>query len=325
MKERICKYDNIKAIAIVLVVFLHIITISKNHLELKSLFLIISNPAFIFLAGYFASFDKKKILKLFLLYIVFQYLYMSYYIAVLNPTAVMQFTTPYQHMWFIWALVVYLVLIPFLHTDDIKNQFVIVGTFALVSLWAGYDEKIVKYMSISRVLTFLPFFLVGYYLKINKKDISMKFLSQKKRGIFIAMFLILAILSGVYIYSRHIIPEVAYFCYPYEMTQSSMGVRAMLLIFAVGWIFLMLLIVPNKHIPLITTMGQLTLPIYLVHYFVSMYLKSILYEKRLELTVTGVIWVAVGTILVLTVLAYLGRLLLESIKKRYKKTVSLTD
>ena len=64
MTKRIYKFDNLKAILIFLVVFGHFLELVEGH---KLLYLTIYSfhmPLFLFLSGYFARFDRKKIWNL---------------------------------------------------------------------------------------------------------------------------------------------------------------------------------------------------------------------------------------------------------------------
>lgn len=79
MTERIYKFDNLKAVLIFLVVFGHFLELVEGH---ELLYLVIYSfhmPLFMFLSGYFARFDKKKILEqLIYPYVMFQILYTCY-------------------------------------------------------------------------------------------------------------------------------------------------------------------------------------------------------------------------------------------------------
>lgn len=61
LKNRINKYDNIKGLAIILVVFVHMIIIKNNGVKfldlsiIKNFLLIIILPLFFFVSGYFSK------------------------------------------------------------------------------------------------------------------------------------------------------------------------------------------------------------------------------------------------------------------------------
>lgn len=93
------KMDNIKAFLVFCVVFGHMLELCATGGTLYRVIYSFHMPAFIFKSGYFARFNKKKIITgLVYPYFLFQFLYILFDALVLTKdfSAVQfQFTTPY--------------------------------------------------------------------------------------------------------------------------------------------------------------------------------------------------------------------------------------
>ncbi len=161
--KRIPFWDNMKGLLIVLVVYGHILEQMKS---VESLFLykgiyLFHMPLFVFCSGYLAKFSPKRIAKRILLpYLIFQLVS-----CLFSSSGHIQFTTPVWTLWYLLALFVWTLSIPFL--EECPNRFrpfVIIGAFLLGEL-CGMDETVGYYLSISRILVFFPFFILGYYGK----------------------------------------------------------------------------------------------------------------------------------------------------------------
>lgn len=167
-KNRIPFWDNMKGILIFLVVYGHLlenITSSAAAFLYKGIYLF-HMPLFVFCSGYLAKFSPKRILKKILLpYIICQAI-----LCLTSPNRSMQFTTPVWTLWYLLALIVWMITIPFLEECPKKNRFLVVlGAFALGSL-CGMDDTVGYYLSVSRIVVFYPFFILGYYGKQWVRD-----------------------------------------------------------------------------------------------------------------------------------------------------------
>lgn len=68
------------------------------------------------------------------------------------------------------ALAVCKISIPFIEASHGKKQWLILIGSVLAALLSGYDGTVGYYMSLSRIITFYPYFLFGYYARKNKES-----------------------------------------------------------------------------------------------------------------------------------------------------------
>lgn len=269
MKNRIYRYDNAKCILIFLVLFGHLLECFSGRFPsaiYRTIYLF-HMPAFLFLSGYFSSFHRKRILfRLILPYVVFQTLYLVFDAIILNSSINirLQYTTPYWMLWYLFALIIYNLLIPFFDTD-IPGQIVFLAASVLLSLLAGYDDSIGYFLSLSRIITFAPFFLGGYYFKKDRaffENTSFCF-----RRIVPVVGVILSVIGILFAWKTKLAPAVLYGSFSYANAGYSPVQKLFLLVIGYGGIMSIALI-PNKKIPLLSEIGKNTFPIFCLHGFV---------------------------------------------------------
>ncbi len=175
-KNRYPFFDNAKYLLIILVVIGHAIEpFIKNDLALMVLYKTIylfHMPAFALISGFLAknynpTTDLGKIAKKTLI----PYLVIESLIDILNtyPTIRLTPLTPSWGMWFLLSYFCWYFLLPYY--KKLKNP---IFTSLIIGLLVGYFNDIGPFMSISRTLVFMPFFLFGYLTKreILEKNIS---------------------------------------------------------------------------------------------------------------------------------------------------------
>ena len=122
-------------------------------------------------------------------------------------------------------------------------------------------------MTLSRLLVFQPWFLLGFYVR-NTPHRTMHRIVKALIGIALTMCIIL-------LCRLPITNNMLYGSYPYTTLQYHAGTRLFLSILALLWIlFFYFVLKPllNFRIPLITTLGQNTLPVFLLHGFIVKYI-----------------------------------------------------
>ena len=269
--------DNIRFILMAITIFAHFMECFSDYTTNTVYRGILSfhMPAFIFLTGYFAHFSRGKILMRFAIpYTFFQVIYILFD-HWLNPDAELklQLTTPFWLMWYLLATLIYYLLIPVIDVRDKKKQALIVLIGTVVSLLIGYDETIGGYLSLSRVIVFLPFFLVGFYIdKTNHERESLIDDVRVRVGLLICIVVLIILLEVYFVKEK--IPSNAFYCSrSYKITGTGPIVRGGMLICSWLWILLLLIVVPNKKIPIISNMGKDTMKAYLFHGFVKMFIE----------------------------------------------------
>lgn len=277
MEKRNYRFDNIKAILIIFVIFAHMLELFKtgNNVLSKTYLVIYSfhMPLFIFVTGFFAKFSKKKIGILIFTYAIFQFLYRGLDLLLFNNGSklIFNYVTPYWLLWYIFTIALYTLLIPLIETDKKVDKIIIISVVFVLSMIVNFASNIGYYASISRFFTFLPYFVLGYYSKdfINKIDEKTSKLSTKT--MVIAILSVLAILSIVL---TKINSRMVWGSYSYADGEYGILYKLLLFLIACVWIGLIYFIVPNKNIKCFTLVGKNTFTVYLFHGFIVLLLKK---------------------------------------------------
>lgn len=196
--------DNAKGILIFLVVLGHLISsLNENHSLLRWSFLFIYSfhmPCFVFLSGTFAEtrwslkLFKRIVRKIVWPYFLFQvlYLFFDHKLFHNNDALVFEFTRPYWLLWYLMSLIFWYALLPLF--SYVRWPFL----WALViGIGAGAFQEFGYNLSLSRTLTFLPFFVLGSLSKtwltsdpkFSKLHYSISLVFFSLLGILIAMHL----------------------------------------------------------------------------------------------------------------------------------------
>lgn len=271
--QRNYKIDNIRCILIFLVVLAHLLEKMDGAWATNAYSVIYSfhMPIFVFITGYLARFKPKKIFSTLLYpYVLFQLLYT----IVTNKQ--IQFTTPHWIMWYLFATIVYYCLIPLINTDRIVVRIVIVVATVTISLVAGFDNNVGYFLSLSRILTFLPYFVVGFYIKSASTQ-TIKLYDKFKRYNYIVVIVsaVLVVLSSCFVCLYHVDRKILYGSYSYELAHYSIWLKALLLVIAFCWIIFFWRVMPNKKITVFSNLGANTLSIYLLHGFVVYLVRAV--------------------------------------------------
>lgn len=268
------RIDNVRFILIVLVVCGHLLELIPGTSAAYKFIYSFHMPVFIYITGYFAKFDVKKyLMKLVMPYIAFQILYLVFDGIVLKDSKPkIQFTTPYWLLWYIFAIIVYYLLVPILAKLESNILIgIIILSFAL-GLYIGNIDKAGYYLSISRIIVFLPFFLLGYYCK--RTGFDRKIAESLKSELVGIRAIVLAVVGSIAIVKAEIPVRMLYGSYSYTEGKGAMWMRLTIYIVAILWIMVLCGSVTNKKLPCITAIGQNTMPVYLLHGFVIKLLKK---------------------------------------------------
>lgn len=170
-------YDNLKVLLMFFVVFGHFIEEIRFQDEavesVYNFIYLFHMPLFAFCSGAFAKEGWKRALKkLVLPYVVFQILYGAFDIFILKSGRPFSITNCYYVLWYLLALAAWSVSIPLFRTENRKKRIGIFVLSVLAGLLAGYIDWIGKELSLSRILVFYPFFILGHYLNHPRDKIS---------------------------------------------------------------------------------------------------------------------------------------------------------
>lgn len=261
--ERDSYFDNYKAFLIILVVVGHFLepiarfSFTANFLR-KSIY-IFHMGAFIFISGYFSK--KNDIIKLIkgllLPYAVFQFIYFICNNYIWGKERPWEFLRPAFTLWFLLALFILRCLVDKL----VQIKGILVISF-LLSILAGFDISIDTFGALSRVIGFLPIFLLGYFFD-KEKFLEVTQSLWIKIG---AIATLVTIFTTIYIKCEDISFKSLEFKFSYMHQNVSDGVLVRILVYCVTLtiIYALAIIMPkNKY--WFSYIGTRTMGIYLLH------------------------------------------------------------
>jgi len=264
-QERVDFFDNAKFLLISLVVLGHLIEpFRDNSPFFRSIYIVIylfHMPCFIMLSGYFAKKREKsfELIKFLLLYILFQIIF------TFAAKVKLELLHPLWILWYLFAWIIWNLSLKFIPE---KRKVLIVISAFIIGLVVGYHPDISYYLSLSRIISLYPFFLLGYYSDtwwIWKKKRTYQTLILKMSGIILlsSFFLI------VYLTFTNIDPyKFIYYSYPYNDTESPLSIAWLFRLASYGAStitgFAFFLLVPQKKM-FFTRYGRNTLQVYLLH------------------------------------------------------------
>lgn len=270
--KRNYRMDNIRFFLMFCVVFGHLLESYIDSGAAMLIYKIIYSfhmPAFFFLNGYFVRQDRKQFIRqLIVLYFIFQTTYLIFQYVITNDGSkfVLQYTTPYWLLWYLFPLIFYYLLLPLVETDNIKSMGIVLAAVLVLSVLAGFDSTVGYYMSLSRFFVFFPFFVLGLYSFkwTNRLKVSIKLSHQ----LFWAALCTSGVLMGaLYIRMAEVPTGALYGSYSYAGSGTTPFTRLILFVIALCWIGLLLNVMPAVKIPVLTSIGQNTMPIFLLHGF----------------------------------------------------------
>ena len=283
MRERVYRFDNLKLLLIVLVVFGHILSFVPNSLDKYTYIYTFHMPCFIFITGYFAKFDRWNIiLRLVYPYVLFQTLYNYFEIKeMLNTNYRHTYVIPYWIMWYLLTIIIYYIMLPLFDDEKYTNRILLFAGALIGAIILAKDANIGEYFSLARTLYFLPFFLAGFYIKDTK-------LYDKLNDIpwfFKVIYLLLVALLTDIILGKNIINHIMlYGSTNYQTAGYSPKIKIIIYAMAFAWVIGLVFIMPNIKIPFVTILGKGTLSVYLLHGFVVQLIHREVLQNRLVLT-----------------------------------------
>lgn len=281
-KRRVPLWDNARWIAITLVVVGHAILklIADSDVAYSTyLFIYLFHvPALVTVSGYFARTGPLGVRKMKQLltdivfpYFIFETIWTAIHWALSGKLA-LDYTTASWTLWFLIALGVWRVVLPYLVLLRYPMTIAI-----LVSVAAGYLGDLGDTLALSRTLGLLPFFVLGW--RIRQSGFTATWLEMKSsviwrwRALAIVIFAALAIVLTVDIGTwrdllirRFLLYDEQYDSFGYNDWWAG-SIR--LLMLALGMLFTLgvLSLVPRRH-TWISRFGNATLYVYLLHTFV---------------------------------------------------------
>lgn len=271
IKERNYLLDNLKVILIFFVVFGHTIEYyikdSKLLMTLYIFIYIFHMPLFIFISGYlsknFYKMKRKAVKNLLIPYIIFN---MIWYTAVYIGTKKAMFTVMYPGwtLWYLLSLFFWRIILKYI----VKIKNILLISF-IVGIIVGVIPTINGYLSISRTIVFLPFFLLGYYTKEEHFD-KLRNINKLFAFIGIALFLFIAI----FVVNYNVV-DYKFLYNSYSFSSLEVGLfngllyRGILYISSILFGVCVIMLVPNIK-QAYSNIGKATMNVYVFHIYLVM-------------------------------------------------------
>ncbi|BBF43353.1 putative membrane protein [Lachnospiraceae bacterium KM106-2] len=275
MRKRDAWFDNYKALLIILVVVGHFIEpLRDDHGTVNDLYFIIYSfhmPAFIMISGYFSKKKvplMKEVKTLLVPYLIFQFSHYILYNLVLEESKELHLFQPHFTLWYIFCLFVWKFITPYV--TKIKYIFPIAVVFGMT---IGVDSTMGTLMSISRIIVYYPFFLLGYYA--DKERVAAFFHNRIWKviaGSIVAGYglLIYFVVPNDDVYNKFVSCRYCYEELELNAYEGTLLMGAFYLVALVLTISVGLLISSKVH--WFTYLGQRTMSIYLFHGLIQRFL-----------------------------------------------------
>lgn len=267
-KNRVYYWDNIKGILISLVVMGHFLL---DYLDFGYARYIVSfiyffhMPAFVFVSGFFSKIDEtrscKSITKIITIYLIFNTTIMVLSSFLFNISY--QFITPYYSFWYLIALVFWRLTIQYV--DKFKD---LLFLSIIAALLIGFWGDVTNVLSLSRIITFYPFFIAGYKLPTEK--IFEVLNKRKKTDIFkSALLLFVTLFVSLYFINKIQFINLNHLAMSSYSSIYDLFVRLIIFFIAVAMIIAIINLTPQRPIFLISKWGKNSLSIYVLHRFIT--------------------------------------------------------
>ncbi len=279
-KKRWFRADNIRYILLFNVIAEHMLTqtdITYNWLVtvLVCWSRMITMPGFCFISGYFSKKGDKCYQSAIFDFLIPYLIFNSLFVLIFGSSAPDIFTPTFAYWYlvcmFCWKLM----------TKALQQIKFIIPLSIIVALLVGGLEDVSHFLSLSRTIGFLPFYLVG--MKMGREDVA-KLEKLPKAPVFLVTMAVMAVwgwlnVKGVY----HI--DFYYYWEPYAgvpgdpLSLFSYGFLKGLILRALGYVVSGLLIVflfclvPDRSLPVMRDGGTRTMVPYLFHTYFIMNMK----------------------------------------------------
>lgn len=280
-KNRSAYWDNIKGVLIFLVVFAHCLYDFQDNETIEAIvqsIYLFHMPAFIFVSGYFGKSEKahssKSILTLLFAYFVFN-----------SITGLIMgwddFLNPNYSYWYIMALVLWRIAAKYIPAN---------GTSLLVSLVAciavGFIPEITNTLALSRTIAFFPFYLAGLMLPKGSFEATQKRFLPGLAALAVAVIVAYIVIIPLD-FDTGVMLMDAY-------SEASRAIeRLCVIVCASAATFAVLAFAPRKEIPLLTSFGRNSLPIFLLHRLITLAFSSAVAGQRALVILPGAVLLSI--------------------------------
>ncbi|OQD59385.1 acetyltransferase [Methanobrevibacter arboriphilus JCM 13429 = DSM 1125] len=321
---RIFKYDNLRGLGILLVVFFHLLNSFFNFPIYKSigqLIVIIAMPIIFFVSGYFSKVDENTQIKAFsgilIPYFLFCTLWIIFTFIVFGwDLPKTPYLLPSAGLWYLLTLFLMRSFLPVF--VRIKHIFWIMIAGSLLIGLISYSSN---FLSIFKTVYYLPLFMLGYYFKnseyyLSELDSRISSVFLKVRNFIVSnkiitfVFLILFLIALSFIFA-----DFPKNFFSFDISYDDLGIGDKLGMFlrlitiAASIIVAILLnyLMPNKEM-FLTKIGMNSLAVYVLHFYFTRSLKTFFLGSSLGDIVSNnpylaIIYVIIATLVITFILS----------------------
>lgn len=274
-KTRINKYDNLKGLAMLLIIFGHLDYLhTLKAFGIRTLFFF-DLPIFFFVAGYFSKTTPDQPLKSFkrlmipyFIYCLLIELFRLFYIGSMNWSMI--FIKASVGLWFLIALFIMKMILPILD----KFRFPVITTLLFAMLFGLFDIH-PNILGLTRLFAYLPIFIAGFKLNEYKKKLVE--LYPKVYDFYDRHFniiLILVIIATIIVLSKF---TARFFIFksPYRGRIEFEAIkRLIVIVLEIVWMVILNRIMTNREF-FLTQIGRNSMTVYVLHLFLVIFLNRI--------------------------------------------------
>ena len=298
------KFDNLRGLAIILVVFGHFIASCLNFLTfdmVRTAIFLFHMPLFIFISGYFSKIapntNIKALKNVFIPFLIFNTLWILSAFLIDGNLSRTMYIIPGYGLWYLLSLFFWRTFLP--AADRIKYVFWI---SILLALFIGTIDFTENFLAISRTLCFFPVFLFGYYFKDLKEKFTFnKYLSA---GVFVAL-LVSATLFFVPKTTELLMLRASYVNMHIGNLEGVI-LRLIIIFLGIACCILLFNIMTSKK-TFLTKVGRNSLSIYVLHLYFVVYLPEIIkylgFNFVFKSYILSILYVTLGATFVLYILS----------------------
>lgn len=293
-KVRINRFDNLKGLAIILIVLGHMafLTEYKSVSLIKNFVFIFHLPIFFFVAGYFSKIGPKEPLKavkrILIPYILFCIIY-KIFLFIIGKKSGILFIQPEYALWFLISLFTMKIFLPLLN----KLKYPVITT-TILALLIGFVPIPASVLGITRTFVFLPVFLIGFKYKDYKIIFDKKYPKLKEmlnnNKVSICLFIISLIICILVAWKFPL--KVIELKYYYKLNNNVIKQVVMrFIVIAMGIIVTLLLnkVMTNRK-SILTQIGKNSMAVYLLHVYFITCIKTFLMPNVPILSTGGLIF-----------------------------------
>ncbi len=267
-KQRNMMVDNLRGVLILLVVLGHLLEriAFPGSVALYCCIYSFHMPGFAFVSGLVYNPGSKGLWKRTLVpYLVFQVVGLWVQAWEQGEALWLQFSTPNWTLWYLVALLLWNLAARAMDLRGRRIWFYLAASLGL-GILVGFDSSIGYPFSVSRTVCLFPFFLAGAGVRTNGLGNFEELCSLRAKPL-VSMGLILPAVAaqGILLSLRNHYPSyILYWASSYRKDYTALT-RLLIYVAAAVTLVALCRVIPKGKVPMLTYIGQNTMPIYLLH------------------------------------------------------------